>query len=114
MSEYRVSETGVHTRRQRSGLTYHKDLAWAKQRSGAKAGEAARSRGSQGGGQLGQETFMLKGEGKVSSQGEAHLRMFIYLWTGRVDVSGQRASCGLEIEDTKEKEGDEGRGRALG
>ena len=111
MSEYRVSETGVHTRRQRSGLTYHKDLAWAKQRSGAKAGEAARSRGSQGGGQLGQ---FMKGEGKVSSKGGAHLRMFIYLRAGRVDVSGQRASGGLEIEDMSEEEGDEGRGRALG
>ena len=112
MSEYRVSETGVHTRRQRSGLTYHKDLAWAKQRSGAKAGEAARSRGMQGGGQLGQKTFM-KGEGKVSSKGGAHLRMFIYLWADRVDVSGQRASGGLEIEDVSEEEGDKGRGRAL-
>ena len=113
MSEYRVSETGVHTRRQRSGLTYHKDLAWAKQRSGAKAGEAARSRGSQGGGQLGQKTF-VEGEGKVPGKGRARLRMFIYLWAGRVDASGQRASGGLEIEDASEEEGDEGRRRALG
>ena len=56
----------------------------------------------------------MKGEGKVSSKGGAHLRMFIYLWADRVDVSGQRASGGLEIEDMSEEEGDEGRGRALG
>ena len=35
--------------------------------------------------------------------------MFIYLWAGRADVSRQRASCGPEIEDTSEKEGDVGR-----
>ena len=42
------------------------------------------------------------------------MRMFIYLWAGRVDASGQRASGGLEIEDASEEEGDEGRRRALG
>ena len=103
----------AHTRRQRSGLTHHGDFAWGQSRGNATAGEAARSRGMQGGGQLGQKTFM-KGEGKVSSKGGAHLRMFIYLWADRVDVSGQRASGGLEIEDMSEEEGDEGRGRALG
>ena len=56
----------------------------------------------------------MKGKGKASSKGGAHLRMFIYVWASRVDASGQRASGGLGIEDASEEEGDEGRRRALG